>query len=107
MKKERLTQLHASKSISHTLTSSFYEGPVKNLRMEGKRAKYHFPNGDYYMGGFLNGAFHGEGVIFFKDGAQLKAKWNNGQMLESRFFFDDNFFVPRWFVIFVPFVVVF
>lgn len=88
--RQRFLRKIESKTLSHRMTGAVYEGATQNLRMESEKSIYRFPNGDYYEGGFLNGAFHGEGTIYFKDAAQLWGEWEHGELKKSRFFFKDN-----------------
>eukprot|EP00668_Euglena_longa_P044263 GGOE01058870.1.p1 GENE.GGOE01058870.1~~GGOE01058870.1.p1 ORF type:complete len:1182 (+),score=363.04 GGOE01058870.1:135-3548(+) len=60
--------------------------------MEGG-GKFTFANGNYYIGGFLDGAFHGEGTVFFtpeNGGGTYKATWTNGVAQEGTYFFHDG-----------------
>ena len=42
----------------------------------GQRTKAH---GDKYEGGFINGVFHGQGILTWGDGASYQGEWLNGK----------------------------
>jgi hypothetical protein len=66
-----------------------YEGETKNGRMEGK-GKYHFPNGNVYVGEFLNNAFHGAGTIMFPGSGKYEAVWTRGVASDGHYTFGDG-----------------
>lgn len=77
-------------------TGSLYEGPMVNGRMEGDKSsssttpKYYFPSGTIYHGEFLDGQFHGEGVLVFPECGKYTAVWNKGQVVHGEYSFIDN-----------------
>eukprot|EP00667_Euglena_gracilis_P000756 EG_transcript_756 len=73
-------------------TRCAHAGERTNGRMEG-RGKFTFANGNYYIGGFLDGAFHGEGAIYFtpeNGGGTYQATWAHGVAQEGTYFFHDG-----------------
>uniref|UniRef100_A0A2K5DL41 MORN repeat-containing protein 5 n=1 Tax=Aotus nancymaae TaxID=37293 RepID=A0A2K5DL41_AOTNA len=46
-------------------------------RMEGK-AKYILPTETVYVGEMKDGMFHGEGTLYYPNGSQYDAVWENG-----------------------------
>ena len=60
------------------LQTSVYQGDRKHGRMEG-HGKYTCPSGCVYTGQFLDGEFHGEGVLEYPGGCgKYHATWNRG-----------------------------
>lgn len=66
-----------------------YEGERKNGRMEGF-GTYRFPSGTVYKGFFLDGEFHGEGMLQYEDCGKYHATWEHGKVIEGRYVFADG-----------------
>lgn len=61
-------------------------------RMHG-RGIFTFSNGNRYVGTFHDGAFHGEGIIFFTEangGGQFRGKWDSGRCISGEHIFSDG-----------------
>jgi hypothetical protein len=61
-------------------------------RMHG-RGIFTFANGNRYVGTFHDGAFHGQGIIFFtkeNGGGQYRGVWDQGKNLSGQYFFSDG-----------------
>lgn len=57
---------------------------IGRLDASGNRTgvgKFVAPDGSYYVGNFLSGAFHGRGKITNSDGREIVANWKNGQVV--------------------------
>ena len=48
--------------------------------MQTKGTLY-YPNGDKYVGDFVDGKFHGKGTVTLKNGKKIKGKWLNGNLV--------------------------
>ena len=44
--------------------------------------EYTFPTGEKYVGGFKDGAFDGNGTMFYPSGTQYSAEWKDGKAIE-------------------------
>ena len=66
-----------------------YRGDSKNGRMEGQ-GEYFFPNGNVYVGQFLNNNFHGTGTIKFPGSGKYDATWTRGVASDGKYTFDDG-----------------
>uniref|UniRef100_A0A2K6U113 MORN repeat-containing protein 5 n=1 Tax=Saimiri boliviensis boliviensis TaxID=39432 RepID=A0A2K6U113_SAIBB len=58
-------------------TGSKYIGEYVDGRMEGK-AKYILPTETVYVGDMKDGMFHGDGTLYYPNGSQYDAVWENG-----------------------------
>ena len=67
-----------------------YSGEYAHGRMASGAAEYRFATGTVYRGAFKNGAFHGEGVLVFKDRGQYKGVWKEGALLSGKYTFEDG-----------------
>lgn len=77
-------------AATEALSTSLYEGERKNGRMEG-HGKCTFPSGTVYTGQFLDGEFHGEGVLAYTGGCgKYLATWNRGKVVTGRYVFADG-----------------
>jgi hypothetical protein len=56
-----------------------YVGKFLN-NMQTKGTLY-YPNGDKYVGDFVDGKFHGKGTVTLKNGEKIKGKWFNGNLV--------------------------
>jgi len=43
------------------------------------------PDGSEYMGEFVEGVQHGDGLITTKDGTQIFGRWDNGKYIELEY----------------------
>lgn len=66
-----------------------YQGATKNGRMEGA-GKFTFPNGNVYVGQFLNNSFHGHGCIHFPGSGKYEATWVRGVPSGGKYTFGDG-----------------
>jgi hypothetical protein len=64
---------------------------------DGKRMHGHgvftMANGDQYVGTFHDGAFHGNGVVFFtaaNGGGQFRGTWNQGKLVSGEYIHGDG-----------------
>ena len=58
-----------------------YEGDWINNKREGN-GKYIFENGEYYIGQFKNGLFHGKGIYYYSNGKiKKKGNWINNEFV--------------------------
>jgi len=57
--------------------------------MEGN-GTYIFDNGNRYEGEFLDGMFHGKGVIYFKGAGKFEATWDHGKVVTGNYTFSDD-----------------
>lgn len=61
-------------------------------RMHG-RGIFTLANGNKYVGTFHDGAFHGEGIIFFtpaNGGGQYRGRWEHGKNTAGEYIFSDG-----------------
>lgn len=75
-------------------TRCSYEGQhtKDEKRMHG-RGIFTFSNGNKYVGTFHDGAFHGQGVIFFtkeNGGGQYRGVWDLGRNTKGEYIFADG-----------------
>ncbi len=57
------------------------------------RGIFRFANGNTYVGMFHDGAFHGEGILFFTEqngGGQFRGLWENGVNIDGQYIFGDG-----------------
>ncbi|GBG26541.1 MORN repeat-containing protein 5 [Hondaea fermentalgiana] len=68
-----------------------YAGDFVQGRMESKEpVEYKFENGTRYVGPFLNGCFHGEGVLHLPGKGSFAGTWEKGQLVRGEFTFEDG-----------------
>ncbi len=68
-----------------------YEGITQNdeLSSDYSRARYYFPNGDYYEGYFVDGKMHGNAMIYYSNGrVKDNARWEKGEVV--KYFVKDG-----------------
>jgi hypothetical protein len=75
-------------------TRCSYDGQhTKDLKRMHGRGIFTFANGNKYVGTFHDGAFHGQGIIFFTDangGGQYRGVWEAGKCLSGEYIFSDG-----------------
>ncbi|KAH0794908.1 MORN repeat-containing protein 5 isoform X1 [Histomonas meleagridis] len=57
--------------------------------MNGK-GEFTFSNGTRYVGEFLDGQFHGQGVLYYPGRGCYKAQWDHGKVIDGQMFFEDG-----------------
>jgi hypothetical protein len=67
-----------------------YSGEYAHGRMSSAKAEYRFPSGTVYRGAFKNGAFHGKGVLVFKERGQYEGVWKDGALVSGKYTFEDG-----------------
>jgi hypothetical protein len=60
-------------------SGSIYEGEWKNGMMNGPDGVLRNSNGTIYRGGFLDGKYHGEGIMVYPDGVKYEGNWAFGK----------------------------
>ena len=68
---------------------SLYEGERKSGRMEGKGC-YRFTSGTVFTGAFLDGEFHGDGILEFPGCGRYIATWERGKVVKGNYVFADG-----------------
>ncbi|KAL0479470.1 hypothetical protein AKO1_007637 [Acrasis kona] len=71
-------------------TKSSYVGDTVNERMEGYGCFTFGDSGSKYTGEMKDGMFHGEGVLVFPNGSQLKGTWDMGRLVDKQLLFTDG-----------------
>mmetsp|Transcript_26327 Transcript_26327/g.49402 ORF Transcript_26327/g.49402 Transcript_26327/m.49402 type:complete len:170 (+) Transcript_26327:70-579(+) len=65
-----------------------YDGHYNASRMEGN-GTYESAHGGRYIGEFQDGRYHGDGILYVKNGF-FKGEWEDGKLSDGKFYFRDD-----------------
>ena len=82
--------LYVKNSMVEEFIHCAYSGERSEVGpMEGN-GEFTFPNGSKYVGEFLDGQFHGKGILYYPGRGRYEATWDHGKVVQGRLFFEDG-----------------